>query len=111
MINRGQSTPLVDDPALRERSWMPPVSRLASLALAGILVLLLALFPGVMLRGDALLTQAIMPVLLIGIAASLAHGLGWRPRSAILATATGPFVAWPLTLAACVFLLGVDRLV
>lgn len=112
MIDRSPSAPLSEATPLRERTFPVALSRLASLSLAIVLLLLLALFPGVALRGDAQLTQAVMPVLLIGIGASFAHGLGWRPRNAMLATAVGPFVAWPLTLAAFAFLaFGGDHLV
>lgn len=102
MIDRSQSAPL---PAARPQMRCTlSLSRLASLVLAAGLLVALAFFPGVTLRGDALQTQAILPVLLIGIGASLAHGFGWRPRSSMLAAAVGPFVAWPLMLAAFAFL-------
>lgn len=106
MIDRSHSAPLASTP-----SAMPDFSRIASLTLAGLLLLALVVFPELLRRSDALLTQAVMPVLLLGIGASLAHGLGWRPRGSILATTVGPFVAWPLTLAAFAFLaFGAGRL-
>ena len=102
MTDRSQSATLSQ--AIVTNAPAMSLSRIASLALAAILLGALVLFPGILMGGDALLTQAVMPVMLIGIAASLAHGLGWRPRSSIAATATGPLVAWPLTLAAFAFL-------
>ncbi len=104
MIDRSQSAPLSHARDATERNGALSISRIASLALAMVLLIALAAFPGVLMRGDALLTQAIMPVLLIGIGASLAHGFGWRPRNSIFAAAVGPFVAWPLMLAAFAFL-------
>ncbi len=102
MSDHGHSASLPKPPYGR-----PPffgVARVASLALAGALLIVLAFFPSLLMRGDALLTQAVMPLLLIGIAASLAHGFGWRPRNSIMAAAVGPLVAWPLMIAAFAFI-------
>lgn len=102
MIDRSQGAPM---PQTEGARWaMPSLARIASLALPAILLTMLAAFPGVLMQRDALLTQAVLPVLLAGVGASLAHGLGWRPRSAMFAAAVGPFVAWPLMLAAFAFL-------
>ncbi len=104
MIDRSHSASLSQAGVSTTRGPSTEVSRIASLALAAVLIGAIILFPGVLMGGDALLTQAVMPVMLIGIGASLAHGLGWRPRSSIVAAAVGPFVAWPLMLAAFAFL-------
>lgn len=104
MIDRSQSASLSQAGIPSARATGIEFSRIASLALAAILLGAIVLVPSVLTRGDALLTQAVMPVMLIGIGASLAHGLGWRPRSSIVAAAVGPFVAWPLMLAAFAFL-------
>ena len=104
MIDRSQSAPLTEAPTPGERPVGPGLARLVSLTIAITLLLALAFYPSIALRGDALMTQAVMPVLLIGIGGCVAHGLGWRPRSSIFAAAAGPFVAWPLTLAAFAFL-------
>lgn len=104
MIDRSQSASLSQAGVSTSRGPGVEISRIASLALAGILLGAIILVPSILMRGDALLTQAVMPVMLIGIGASLAHGLGWRPRSSIVAAAVGPFVAWPLMLAAFAFL-------
>ncbi len=104
MIDRGHSPPLADVPPHRDQTMALDLARIASLTLAGILLLALELFPELLQHSDALLTQAVMPVLVLGIGASLAHGLGWRPRGSIFAATVGPFVAWPLMLAAFAFL-------
>ncbi|MFT3811724.1 MAG: cyd operon YbgE family protein [Micropepsaceae bacterium] len=104
MNDRSYSASLPQAAVAQARTSMIPVARIASLALAALLLVALIVFPGVLMRGDALLTQAVMPVMLIGIGASIAHGLGWRPRSSIAAAAAGPLVAWPLMLAAFAFL-------
>jgi predicted membrane protein len=104
MIDRSRSAPLANVPPHHDQPAMLELSRIASLALAGTVLLALVLFPGLLRRSDVLLTQAVMPVLLTGIGASLAHGLGWRPRGSIWAAAVGPFVAWPLMFAAFAFL-------
>ena len=104
MIDRSHSASLTPAQAPAERPIAPGASRLVSLAISIAAMLTLAVYPGVVLRGDAQLTHALMPVLMIAIGACLAHGIGWRPRSSILAAAAGPFVAWPLTLATFVFL-------
>lgn len=102
MNDRGHSASLPDAPY--ERGPAFSVTRMASLALAGALLVVLAFFPRLVMRGDELLTQAVMPLLLLGIGASLAHGLGWRPRNSIMAAAVGPFVAWPLMFTAFAFM-------
>ena len=102
MTDRSQSASMQH--AHDEQGHAFSLTRIASLALAGGLLLVLAFFPGLLMRGDALLTQAVMPLLLLGIGASLAHGMGWRPRGSILAAAVGPLVAWPLTFAAFAFI-------
>lgn len=104
MSDRSQSPPLPQAHELATRWTNPGLARIASLALPAILLAALAVFPGMLMHRDALLTQAVLPVLLIGVGASLAHGLGWRPRSPIFAAAVGPFVAWPLVLATFAFL-------
>lgn len=104
MIDRSHSATLPQSVVASAPANAISLARIASLALAAVLLVALLAFPGVLMRGDALLTQAVMPLMLIGIGASLAHGFGWRPRSSIMAAAVGPFVAWPLMLAAFAFL-------
>lgn len=99
MIDRSPSAPLSP-----ERLTAAAIARTISVAIAVVALLGLAAFPGVLMRGDALLTQALLPFLLAGVAACIAHGLGWRPRSSVFAAASGPLVAWPLTLAVFAFL-------
>ena len=104
MIDRSHSAPLAGHHTAAERTAIPGLSRLASLALALVMLLTLAIFPDVTRRGDELMTQAVMPLLLVGVCACVMHGLGWRPRNSILAAAAGPLVAWPVPLAAFAFL-------
>ncbi|BCW87974.1 hypothetical protein sos41_11110 [Alphaproteobacteria bacterium SO-S41] len=80
------------------------VLRGLSLALSIALIAVLVFFPGVTMRGDDLLRRAVLPVLLIGIAGALAYGLGYKPRSSLLAAMLGPWVSWPLMLSAMAFL-------
>lgn len=80
------------------------VARGVSLALAGAMILALVIFPGLVTGTEELLPRAVLPVLLIGVAGGVAHGLGYRPRSSLLAAMLGPFVSWPLMLSAMAFL-------
>ncbi len=104
MTDRSHAPTLSAVRASQDQSPALKISRLVSILLAVGLLVALAFFPRVTMQGDALLTQTILPVLLIGLGATLAHGLGWRPRSSILAAVVGPFVAWPLMVAAFAFL-------
>lgn len=80
------------------------VARFLSLVLAAAMILALVLFPTIVTHDDALLPRAVLPVLLIGIAGGVAHGLGYRPRSSLLAAMLGPWVSWPLMASAMAFL-------
>ena len=80
------------------------IARGVSLALAGAMILALSVFPGLIIGTEELLQRAVLPVLLIGVAGGVAHGLGYRPRSSLLAAMLGPFVSWPLMLSAMAFL-------
>ena len=90
----------------RQPSLLTPdvVLRGLSLALSVALIAILVFFPGVTMRGDDLLRRAVLPVLLIGIVGGLAYGLGYKPRSSLLAAMLGPWVSWPLMLSAMAFL-------
>jgi predicted membrane protein len=80
------------------------IARGLSLALSLGLFFTLVVFPGIVVRGDALLPRAVLPLLLIGIGGGLAYGLGYRPRSSLLAAMVGPWVSWPLMLSSMAFL-------
>ncbi len=79
------------------------ILRAVSLALAAALVLILFFSPW-LFGGEEMLVQVIMPVMALGLAGAVAHGLGYRPRSQILATVLGPWVAWPLMLSSLALL-------
>ena len=90
----------------RQPSLLTPdvILRGLSLTLSVALICILVFFPSVTMRGDDLLRRAVLPVLLIGVIGGLAYGLGYRPRSALLAAMLGPWVTWPLMLSAMAFL-------
>jgi predicted membrane protein len=81
------------------------VARGLSLALSLAMLAALFLVPGILTRGDALLSRAVLPVLLLGVAGGIAYGVGYRPRSPLLAAMLGPWVSWPLMASAMAFLL------
>ena len=84
-------------------SWQE-VARGVSLGLSIALLLIVLLVPQAVKREDALLTQAVMPIMLLGIVGGFVHALGYRPRSPVLATMFGPWAAWPLMVSSLVFL-------
>jgi len=95
-------------PSFREPAPVPVsldvVARGLSLALSVAMIAALVLVPGILTRGDVLLSRAVLPVLLLGVAGGLAYGLGYRPRSPLLGAMLGPFVSWPLMASAMTFL-------
>ena len=99
MAHRSQSAPLPGLPAPKD------VARAVSLGLSAAVLLIALLVPAAVNRQDMLLTQAIMPVMLLGVVGGLVHGFGYRPRSPVLATMFGPWAAWPLMVSSLVFLI------
>ncbi len=77
--------------------------RAMSLALAAMLAVSLV-FSSRLFAGEAVFVQIVTPVMALGLAGTLAHGFGYRPRSATLATILGPWVAWPLILSSLALL-------
>lgn len=80
------------------------IARIVSLVLSAGLALLIILWPGAILGSQRLLTQAVMPVMLLGIAGGALHGLDLAPRQGVAATMCGPWVTWPLMLSSLAFL-------
>lgn len=77
--------------------------RVLSLALAAALGLILFFSPW-LFAGEEILVQAIMPVMALGLAGAVVHGIGVRPRSMVLAAVFGPWVAWPVILSSLALL-------
>ena len=102
MTHRSQHAPL--NPGHGIKLHPPVFARIVSLLLCATTTAVLVILPGADGQEDALLVQAIMPIVFLGIAAGLAHGVGIVPRNAILARMISPIVAWPLMLSALAFL-------
>lgn len=80
------------------------LARTASLSLACILTMLAALFPAMLMRHGMAPAQAVFPIMGLGIAGGLVHGLGFRPRGVIGQVILGPWSAWPLMAATLAYL-------
>jgi predicted membrane protein len=72
--------------------------------LCALVIGVLAIVPAAAVREDAQLAQAIMPIILAGLVAGLAHGVGYVPRNGVVARLISPLVSWPLMLSALAFL-------
>lgn len=88
------------------RTWRIAIAltRLVSLGLALVATLIVVLWPDLLAGSHRLLAQAVMPVMLLGIAGAVVHGLDLVPRKGLLATMSGPWVAWPLIASSLAFL-------
>lgn len=86
------------------RTKSGPIARVLSLLLAAAILALFIASPSLVMRGEILLTQAIMPVALLGIVGGIVYGMGWRPRSEVLAAMISPWAAWPIMLSSAAFL-------
>lgn len=102
MTPRTENAPLVSTDGIRLHQ--PVIARAFSLALCAAVVAVLAIFSGAAMREDALLVQAIMPIIVAALGAGVAHGVGYVPRNVFLARLISPIVAWPLMLSALAFL-------
>jgi predicted membrane protein len=102
MANRFVGTPLMTGGTLSVSGSL--IFRIISLVLCAAVVAVLAVFWGSVMGDDPLLMQAILPVVLAGVAAGLAHGVGWTPRNVIVARLISPIVSWPLMVSALALL-------
>jgi predicted membrane protein len=75
---------------------MRPWARAVSLVVALTVSLVLMLFPFVLGRTMTAATHSGLSLLLLGVAAGLVHGFGFRPDSRLLGVVFSPLVAWPL---------------
>jgi predicted membrane protein len=66
--------------------------------------LVLMVFPFVLGRTVTAVTHTGLSLLLLGVAAGLVHGFGFRPDKRILGVVFSPLVAWPLMAAGFVLL-------
>ena len=103
MAYRGDRVPLRGLPIglFTTMSW----SRILTLCLAAGLLGLLTLAPRAILHDSVALTQAVMPIAILGIVGGLLHGFGYRPRNKTLATLFSPWATWTLMLSSLAFLM------
>jgi predicted membrane protein len=80
------------------------LARTASLSLASLLTMIAALFPALLMRQGLAPAQALLPMMGLGIAGGLIHGLGFRPRGVVAQVMLGPWSAWPLMAATLAYL-------
>lgn len=102
MAHRSESAPLG---AATTIFSFHEIARAVSLGLSVAILLFVLLAPQAVKREDALLTTAVMPIMLLGVVGGLVHALGYRPRSPTLAAIFGPWAAWPLMISSLVFLI------
>lgn len=81
-------------------SW----ARAISLVVALVVSLVLMVFPFVLGRTVTAVTHTGLSLLLLGVAAGLVHGFGFRPDNRMLGVVFSPLVAWPLMAAGFVLL-------
>jgi predicted membrane protein len=72
------------------------MARTFSLTMGSLLTLMTGLFPHLFMRPGLPAVQALLPVMCLGIAGGIVHGLGFRPRSLISQIVLSPWAAWPL---------------
>lgn len=102
MAHRSQDAPYVVE---RFGPSMHAVARAVSLGLSISLLLIVLLVPQAVKREDALVSQAVVPIMLLGIVGGFVHAFGYKARSPVLATMFGPWAAWPLMVSSLVFLI------
>jgi predicted membrane protein len=74
------------------RPWARAVSLVVGLAVS----LVLMIFPFVLGRTVTAVTHTGLSLLLLGVAAGLVHGFGFRPDNRMLRFVFSPLAAWPL---------------
>jgi cyd operon protein YbgE len=76
----------------RNAGWARGVSLAAGLALSALLML----YPYALGTQMTPMLHTALPVMLLGVSASLVHGVGFQPHNRALNVLFSPIVAWPL---------------
>jgi predicted membrane protein len=90
------SSPEMTKPTLVQGYLTRPWARAVSLVTGLAVSLVLMIFPFVLGRTVTAATHTGLSLLLLGVAASLVHGFGFRPDNRMLGFVFSPLAAWPL---------------
>jgi predicted membrane protein len=82
------------------------LARLVSLLAAGVLSLVLTLYPQAVMQDGQAPEHAALMLCMWGIAAGFVHGVGFVPHNAALRIALGPVAAWVLMLGGALLMAG-----